>query len=325
MNNKLIKTGSLIIAVTAITAFTGFCKTGANILEVSPPARPHSLGEAYAAFDSDASAIHYNPSLLGFIENTEIPFSKNYFFKDAEGFFGKAESLYYGFMYSLRDVSFSNIKKPGTLSFSYNQLQASAVPGRDGKSYEDDIAMTFGYSKEVLEFRGVGRAAIGANVKFFEEEIPGKDAAGYAFDFGAVWQFYQQDIKLGISYLNIGEDYERGDEEFTLPERFTFGASIGIIRDVLRTGADLTRKIGEDPAVNFGTELWLMRTIALRFGYNSSTGNEQGFTAGTGFSLKDANFKFFYVREITLDYAYIPEGIIDGTNRISMIIKLGAD
>jgi hypothetical protein len=309
-------------------------ETRAQILEVVPDARSSGMGGVFTAIADDAGAVFFNPAGLASIYHTEVPFARNYLFKNVGNVFEGTQQLYAGYVYSLRDVAISNLNSPGTIAVTFNKINNGFLPERDvngnftGEFKAQDEVLTVAYGKTILNIQDSSIIMAGVGMKFYKEIIDDFEVKGEAYDVGILWRLPDINLSFGVSVRNMGTRVEYMDQKFDLPCKTVLGASKKILGDKLLVGADLSKLVDENFELNLGAELWFMNTIAFRCGYNPDIDPDRRITGGTGISLKQLDVFFFFVREISIDYACTTSKEFDGdldTQQISINFKLGAD
>ena len=96
-----------------------------------------------------------------------------------------------------------------------------------------------------------------------------------------------------------------------------FGALYMFMENTLNISGDAKYQPKENSKIseNVGAEYWVSRNLALRIGYDTASisdiENFTGVSAGMGFKVSG----------LTLNYAWMPYGILGDTHRISLGFK----
>ena len=291
------------------------------VLDISPSAAPLGAGGAWVALADDSSSVFYNPAGLGRIYHNEVPYAFNYLHREINGLSQTLIHQHFGLTYSLRDMRTENILDPGTLSASYQTVRDSRDLAEEDMMISSRV-LSFAYGKTVMESHA-GILTLGAGVKFFNEEYADFDSRGEAFDAGVQWRL-PGGVALGAAVRNFGNpvSYPEGSRE--LPTLVTGGVAGNYMDGAFSTRLDFVQQRGGAPRLNFGTEVWIMNTLALRTGYNPDLSPDTGLTAGAGLRFSQLDILFFYIRELNIDYAYAAN-VGGDMQRLSLTVKLGAD
>jgi hypothetical protein len=249
------------------------------------------------------------------------------------GVFEDSKHIYYGLVYSLRDINMSNIMSPGTLAVYWQGIDDNLLSERNsdgsftGLYGADDSVLSVSYGKELYKSQQAGTFMSGVSVKFYEEKVEGYKVKGEAFDVGMLWALPETNVKVGAAVRNIGSKVKYFGAEYDLPLNIAFGVSSKFINESLTIGFDVNKPIEEDMVLNYGGEYWFMNTLAFRLGYNRHINKDNGLNGGVGLSLKDMDVFFFYIREIAVNFGHERQSQLSGDDlkRISVNIKFGAD
>lgn len=268
-------------------------------LRLGAGARPLGMGGAFVALADDATASYWNPAGLGQLERPQL-------------------AAMYSLMSMDRMHNFITYAQPlgklGTVGASLLNFGVRNIDGRDagGNSTE-----TFSNSENALLLSVGKRLApallVGGNIKFLNHRLASKEATGFGFDLGAMLKIGDI-LRIGGAVQDIGSGI-KWDTESRLKEEFLTLTRIGISvipkTTPLRFFADLERNQKQDTKYHIGAEYWVLKSIALRVGYNRNQ-----ITAGGSaiFPVSKAN--------IQLDYAFCPDVLQQwATHRMSMIVK----
>ncbi|MFC2061063.1 hypothetical protein ACFLUV_00965 [Elusimicrobiota bacterium] len=317
----------VVLIITAFCFNSLYAEKGAQILELIPSAKSIALGGAFCAYSEDAASVLYNPAGLSAIDHIQVSLAKNYLFDDMDDIFKKDNYMeYYGAAYSLRDIWISNIEDRGTIAVFFNKADTAYVGSRsdDSEGGLYDQVLTVSYAKSVYSIQESGSVSLGLNMKFFEEDISKtEDADGSALDIGAQFKYPGKTLFAGLSVLNIGGKYERGSSEFRLPLKVLAGLYGRAFKRRLGISSDLIMEAGKELNLGLGVSYLLLKPVDIRVGYNPAL-TSSGFTGGLGLVFKEIEVLFFYIREISIDFALPVDEECGNFNRIGLNLKLGA-
>jgi hypothetical protein len=314
----------MLFCLLLLAARAGFCArgpAGANILGLIPDARTTAMGETFCAIADDINAVYYNPAGLAGITHTEIPAVNN--IKLLNGV--NLQSV--GLALSLRDVRASNLEDLGTAALTQSRLDYGDIQGRDengastGLLTASDQVTVVSYGRCLYRDEGAGNIMAGINAKNVLEKTTFSSYRNTVYDAGLLWALPFANICAGIVSQNCGGKMNYGTDSFNPPRNIKCGVSWK--KPGFTAGLDVNLPYGADPAYSFGVEYLSMNSLFLRAGYNSARNG--AFSAGFGISVKEMDVLFWYLRELTFDYAFLPSSDLGDVHRISVTFKIGAD
>ncbi|MCB0279185.1 MAG: PorV/PorQ family protein [Calditrichaeota bacterium] len=331
-------------------------------LLISPNAHNSGMGEAGAAYpETPSSAMHYNVAglayqakhgdIYGTKDVTPLDFSYASWLPQL-----KLNDLWYSYgatRFEIEDIGVFGV------SLRYINLGEVVVTSADASSPEGfnvdgryaalETALNLAYSTELSE-----NSYIGAGIKFIYSKLaedgtnvgaentasPGFSIAvdlGY-YQLMGDWAEFFRDVRLGISWNNIGPSISYVDNDQSDPLPWTLRAGLGgtIVHDefsVLRLEYDVSIMTLEQTLSkyaigdianrfihNIGAEYIYDNIFSARFGVfleNKDFGDRKFFTAGLGFNADI----------IVLDASYIISASdnrhpLDGTVRFSFRFNL---
>jgi len=328
---------------------------GAQFLKIGVGARGVAMGEAYDAVCDDASSIFWNPAGLAFV---------------------KKNSALFGHANWLADIKYDaaafahNLGSAGVvgLSFSYlssGDIMETTVEMQEGTgNYFNTANLMLGasYARMLTD-----RFSIGGNIKYIEERLADEKASAWGVDIGILYYTGFKSLRLGMSIRNFGpemqfsgtyKDYDNGNWvidaatgkpmekkylPYYMPMTFKISLAYNLIEKentFMTVAADLAHPNDNVEKLNLGTEIKLMKVLAIRFGYtgligvmkredieveNEGTPNEvtykvhnytQNLGAGIGVIM---NLKG--LGEFNLDYGYTDFGVLDWVHRMSVTLN----
>ncbi|MEW6607706.1 MAG: PorV/PorQ family protein [bacterium] len=271
--------------------------TGAQVLKLSVGARPAAMGEAFGALADDTNAIYWNPAGLTQLNEKQIIVMHSDWLKEINyGLVGYAQPL-------------ANDRTLG-LSMMYlgsgdmKKINANGI--EEGDFEAKDMVVTASYGWKLSE-----ELSLGASIKAISLKIDNEKANSFAVDVGFLSRTPVENLLIGGALQNLGSKVKFINEGDKLPLNVKLGSAYKAMDDRLILLLDINKPVDNDLRLNLGTEYWLTSTVALRGGYNSGIDEGSGITFGIGFAL----------RNLQLDYAYVPYGDLGKTHRYCLLIK----
>ena len=244
------------------------------------------MGEAFTAVADDATSIYWNPAGMASVEEVELNLTHNEWLMDIRFEQATVVNEMWG---GAAGVSFTGLFY-GSLD-RYGEYP-SLTP--DGTFSPYDMAVSFGYARDVIP-----NLAVGAAFKIIYSKIDFESATGYAFDLGVTHKSRIEGLTLAASMLNLGPQTSFVEEKFYPPFQLRLGGAYEIRKETLRGGlilaADVVFPNDNDARTHFGLEYSYERMLMVRFGYKNGY-DVQGATMGAGIAWKSLMF----------DYAYMP-------------------
>lgn len=309
--------------------------SAAVFLNIGVGARAVSMGGAYTAVASDASALYWNPAGISQCRHPEVTFTHLNWLLD----------IYHDYAGAVLPMNQHTFGIGVTyLGMPDQKVRTIEDPEGNGDFYHaSDMALAVTYA-----FRFTDRFAMGISAKYIRQQIYNCSGSAGAIDLGA---FYTPSmipwLKLGMQIANFGTDIRLDGSDldqkididpvhhsntrlpaaletdaFSLPLIFRFGLAMDIIdtkKNKLLTAIDLVHPSNNTESLNIGMEYVFRDAFALRAGHQSVFERDYrtsgGLTLGTGLT--------FYSGEmlIILDYAYRDFGILDNVNRFSLGLR----
>ncbi|MDD5304827.1 MAG: PorV/PorQ family protein [Elusimicrobia bacterium] len=278
--------------------------TSAQFLEFGAGARAISMGDAYSAVASDATALYWNPAALTQIKRRSValmhaPYVNTSYFDYAA----------YGQRLGERAAIGASIQY-----FSAGGIDQTDASGADiGGIAPYDLAASLGFAYKLEGVLDGYSAGLGA--KFIQSRIVHTAQTG-AVDAGILSPaLFDDRLKLALTMANLGGTLRYDQAAEPLPFAMKFG---GVYRagERLLVAADLGLPRGDRPFLALGTEYRVRGTGAWSFagraGFNSRTiGSIDGFTGvsmglGVGFDA------------CAMDYAFVPLGGVGQAHHLSL-------
>ena len=287
-----------------LTAFAIFAVTttlhAQNANQIQPGTRAISMGGAFVAVASDATAVNWNPAAIAALQRQEI----NLAYADRYGL--GIDNPYLAYVLPMRDNHAIGVDWLSTgfgdaeLDFTRNKLN-----------------FAYGYRNGIPALRRyLGNTAIGVAGKYvsLSTDLDGQqivNASGWGFDLGVLAPL-PYGIRLGALIQDLGNtsvEHEGGRTEAIYPQHYRVGLAVKPIEG-LTVAADL------DDSYHFGAEYWFRGFLALRAGLQSERDTRESFgdatTASFGLGVK---YRFAQV-----DYAYERHPVLPATHYTSLVL-----
>ena len=272
---------------------------GAAFLKFGVGARATGLGGAYTAVSDDANSMYWNPAGLSRFNGTQLSLMHNRWVQDINyEFVGIAfgDSATAGFAFGLTFLWMGDI----TVTTFNDRL------GTTGNTFTArDLSFVFSYGQQINDY-----VSVGGTLKRIKSTIDDISANATAVDLGLLTSLPIQGVTLGATIQNLGNRLKFIQDSDRLPLIYKFGVAYSQ-PNRLTLAVDLSKPIDNRFRVNAGGEFVLMKTLALRGGYNSSNELDNGFTGGAGVRI----------RSISIDYAFVPFGVLGNTHRVSAMFQ----
>ncbi len=315
----LLALTSIILLATPAHALKGAGTTSANFLKIGPGARPVSLGEAYTALAEDVNAIYYNPAGLGFLQRQEITLAHNKYFEGVTQEWGA---------YALPTLKY------GTFGFAFNMLRVDKFDAYDqfdrpaGKIDAQDFAGYLSWAKEIGSDR---RWSYGATAKYIHSQLAFAETTTVAADFGLIVRGPEDKWRYGATIRNLGKGLKFVEKRFQLPATLRGGVSYHTPLDYPFSGSYVTWvaeaivDVERNPSAALGIEFSPVKEFTVRTGWRQNQDAGLGISAGVGFSSLEAGFveKYSWWPELLIDYAFVDNGPLDFTHRVSVTFRFG--
>lgn len=281
--------GIFVFALSPSSHAAGPGTTGANFLKIGVGARATAMGEAFTAIADDGTALYWNPAGLAQLEDPELSAMYNLWFQEIkQGYLSLAFPLL-----------------GGALGLGANYVDMGEIEGRDeqgnptGDFGASDVHVFLGYANRLL-----GRLMFGASGGALQDKIEEDQEIAYLGNVGLL--LATEYLSLGIAAQNIGS--KLGSDPLPLILRGGLSARLG----PLSLAGDVVSPQDDDLYYCAGLEWWIGGILALRAGYKTDQDIGEGISAGMGFKI----------REISIDYAYVPYNDLGNTHRISLALGL---
>jgi outer membrane protein OmpA-like peptidoglycan-associated protein len=197
----------------------------------------------------------------------------------------------------------------GGFAAALNYVNNGTFEGRDSTGFQTDnytagdMGASIGWGKEWLPGFSAGVA-----LKYNRQTLASQTYSALAADLGVLWNPLPR-LNLGLTYSNLGLEVA----DYKLDSPWRVGASYGLTEDLLLAVSGKVNTGGFD-SVDVGVEYWIHPVLALRAGYVDNATDSQlegvtGVTAGLGVKI---------LKNLMLDYAYLPYGELGASHRLSL-------
>ncbi|MBI3195030.1 MAG: PorV/PorQ family protein [Ignavibacteriae bacterium] len=274
----------IFLGISFQLSFAQAGKTGLSFLKLGLGSRALSMGEAYSTIGTEPFAMNYNPATLTQSQSVQVVFSHREWVQDTKSDFLGVSTVLDNFVLGF-----------GVQSLSVSNIEIRSVPGPlegtfDAKNASLGVTTAYKFSDEL---------SIGLTANYLYEKIYVDEATGYGLNIGATY-LTPWDVRLGLSYANLGSMSELNRTATTLPATIRFGGAYEIpLKSVdgnFITAAEIISVKNEGTAhVHLGVEFDFQQMFALRGGFQSGY-ESKNITTGVGFKYE--MFK--------LDYAFVP-------------------
>lgn len=303
---------SLILTLTVVLSVSpagakddGPGSKALSFLNVPVGGRPGGMGGAYAALADDAMGLTYTPAGSAWINQSEIGLQHNMYIEDIQ-------SSYLAYLQPIGERItaglFAQYQSSGNIPRTLINPN-NATPARIGDFDATDLVLGLNVS-----YRFTEELAVGINGKYIRSEIEEESAQAGVIDIGARYNpaaFPR--LRVGGSVSNIGSKIKYIQAEEDLPLTWRSGIAYDFVPNRFTLAADYIGFADGDEALAVGAEWWIVPSLALRGGYTTQNEVTEGFTAGLGFRL----------RNLSLDYAYMPFEELGDAHRVSLAARFG--
>ncbi len=298
---------------------TKVATTSANWLKLETGARGVGMAGAMVASAQGISGLSYNPASIGFIEGSELYYSKTNYLAGITH-----STLAYGTQISPTD-------KVALHLFSFNsgsmEVTNAFFPDGTGEEFEvEGLSLRGTYSKILTD-----RLKFGFSIKYIRESIYTTSMQTVALDIGSNFDTGIYGIVLGMSVSNFGPEVQfhgegleqqvadtlsvdgtlsRVTEKFPIPMSFRVGLSKEVFNNEvhkLTIAADGVNPVDYVVTGNVGLEYSWLQLAYVRLGTHLNH-DTASFTAGGGVKIGS----------ISVDYAFANYGILEDTHQFGL-------
>jgi len=215
--------------------------TASNLLlRFDLSARVSGMSGSFTAVADDESAILYNPGGLPTLNQAMISLNHTEWFEDIR-------------------IDNISVAYPVTSNFAigaaFTHMWMPAIAGKDnlGRDTGDiNIASSIAYFG--LGYKWFSGFQTGMGVRYFNDNLAGYSASGFAFDFGVHAQTFLSGLTVGIAVLNLGGNIKYDEAEQQIPRIYRAGVAYRFFSHNILLTADVVKSKDTDYQVQFGAE-----------------------------------------------------------------------
>ncbi len=263
-----------------------------QFLKIGRGARAVGMGGAFTGLADDENGLYWNPAGLAQVKGKIAIFSYNNYPTDIQS----------GFLGYLSPYGEGDVLGISLLYMDYGEMDRMDEEGvKRGTFVASDMALSVSYARPFRD-----RLFLGINGKIVYEKIGDYGSSdGYAIDLGGLYRFASGKTRFGLMVQNLG--FQRSgltsEHKDPLPTTLRLGFSHRLKGLPLLVDLDLAKPLDNDPYFSLGAELYSLKPLILRFGYNhqkrrddkSSGDNLAGCSWGMGMGWKRLKFDYAYV------------------------------
>lgn len=324
--NKIFNTAVILLFLSGIALCQEVSKVGttaAPFLQFGVGSRASAMGGTFTAVANNAEAIYWNPAGIDTYSDNDATFHYSDWFADMTYYYG-------GGVLHLDGVGSFGIS---VTSLSTPEVEITTVDDPDGigsKYDAADLCLGVSYAKMLTD-----RFSFGITGKYISRRIYHMNADALAFDLGVIYTMPWEQVKLGMSLLNLGSKLQltgsdnmvyvdldprfEGNntqilaalrtKEWALPMSIRFGLSYNAIESEqhhLLIAADYIHPNDNFSSVNVGGEYGFMNLFFIRAGYRDLFLEQEetvyGLTLGGGIKFNLLSFDYSYMEMKYFDY-----------------------
>lgn len=327
----------LVCSLICLTCFTTLfaqqkklAQAGMKFLNMQLDTRASALGEAFTAVDGSVAAVFNNPAALSrFLGTSEVILSQVKWIADINYIGGAAAINLFDGNYGTLGVSYTYVdygeilstiryeNEQGFIDIGVIKPNASVLGLSYAKSLSDKFSVggTVKYARQSLG--ASTNSIVGGDIN--QRSISKNERDVLAFDFGILYLTGFKSLAFGMSVKNFSKEIKYEEEGFQLPLTFKVGLAMNIfdLTDFDKSmhsfllSVDATHNRDYPEQISLGGEYVFMDLVYLRGGYISAY-DERAFSYGIGVKKAIEGFG------LGIDYAYIPFGVFDAVQKISI-------
>lgn len=305
--NKLL---ILILVFLPLIIFGQYERPGASsaqFLKIGVSPKASGMGDSYIAVARGPEAVYYNPAAITNIDGIGITATHNEWFAGVNHDFVAIAG---------------NFGSLGAFGLSMTSFTSDVMKVRTPLQPEG-TGETFFVSQYMVGLtyarRLTSHVSFGGNIKYLNLSLY-KDftQAAFATDISILYTTQFRDFCFGMKLANFGSSLNFVNEEYPLPQIFSFGMKMNVIESQNQILlASLTAEKPNDvrTLIRGGFEWSLSDMFFLRSGYNFNH-DTATFSVGGGLKLNISN------KNIGIDYSYTNYNELGGVNKIGIDLIL---
>lgn len=283
-----------LAAISAVFAVSDQAGTsGSAFLKLGQSVRAEALGGSFVALADDASAIFYNPAGLQLSGYSRLSFTQNQWLVD---------SSYSTICYTY-PLGIDNTMGFAASYLNFGSIQETTSNSRTGTGRYFTPSALLGVMSMAFNIQ---RAFVGINFKILQQNIDAYNENGYGIDVGMLTKAPWEDVRLGVSLLNLGVSGDR-----SMPLTLLAGLNYSLNSNTIIL-TDLRVPRDQDPSLHCGIEYKPNLNLAFRAGLSSLSAEGIGLNYSLGLGLKVKNFN--------VDYAYVPYSDLGDSHRVGVSV-----
>ena len=241
-------------------------------LGVSP--RVSGMGETFTAIANDENTLLYNTAGLAKPLISGVAFNHTQWFEDI-----RIENLLFTY------------RMGGNLGLGFGILYMGmpSIQGVDeyGFSTNEDISVSSSIIQLGLGYEVLHGTMIGMSAKYYNDNLAGVSAGGFAIDAGVLIETMIRGLNIGLAIQNYGSKSKYDVFNEKPPITIRAGVAYKIPMQDLRFGLDIVKSTDQDYQFNLGTEYIVADYIVLRLGNQAISGKILSPSYGLGINFKD--------------------------------------
>ncbi|MBI2070489.1 MAG: PorV/PorQ family protein [Elusimicrobia bacterium] len=266
-----------------------------------------AMGETGVGLSRGVYAAYWNPAGLALMPSPEAAFMHNQFF----------ESI------NQQYLAYAHPSRWGTAAVAVTRLgmdpiaSYDAAGARRGDVEAADTSAGFSFGRLLTQ-----SFAVGAGLKMVQERLGPVTADTWASDLGLIWRVPDAglperlgELHLGAGYANLGPGLKFDQERFPLHEtlRVGLGLKTKLAARPLIVGLDGVRPNDGEAFAAAGFQWQPVDFLAARAGFRSGQDIGSGLRFGVG----------FYIKAVSVDYAWAGFGDLGAAHRMSVQFRFG--
>jgi len=278
-----------------------------KFLNIGVSPRAEAMGGAYIAIVNNAEAAYYNPAILANYDKLSVVFNHN-------NWFAGINHDYFAISYKLTRLDGFAFSAT-TLTTDEMKVRTPLQPNGTGETFRvNNYRFGLSYGRMLTNTVSMGLSANYINLAYYQ----GFESDIFSADVSVIYLTQFHDFSFGIKISNFGSSVKLVNEEYPLPQTFTFGLGFDFLQSernklIFCLAAD--KQNDSQTLINSGLE-WNMRNIFfLRGGYKLNHDIAR-FSGGFGLRLDFRKFS------LNFDYSLSEYGDLGVANRFGMNIEI---
>ncbi len=283
------------IVFLASSVFGAVGSSQFQVLNFSPSARAHSIGDSFSSVASGVDSLYYNPAGVSSLSSYEVSFSYSHWIQQLD---------FLNISGKMKLKGIGNVGL-GVMALLYDDILK--VTEKNGVLVQSDEKINSGDYLVVGHFsRNFGsQISVGVNFKMISETLDTVHLIGVGGDCGVLYSF-SKEMGAGISVLNLGIE----DAPMLIRAGMHYQKILSDNITFLLTGG-IEKNGGSGIKTGFGGEVTFLDRYTLRAGYR--IGDDLGaFRMGAGVNIE----------RILVDYGFNNYSDLGNVHRIGITYKL---